>query len=270
MSKQKKIKDYRQQFINQGYAIVENVLTTEEAEEGSLILLDKIRPESPESYAGVWGTRRQLKRPQHSIPEIARLATHPKLLEIVSNLIDGSFRLTDEPLPIVTFPGNVCGCLKDGNWRGHTDGLSRIPFLEREGKAVSIWLTLADIEPSGGATTLIPDSHWFIEKMAVDPEFRAKKERNNTYTTEDNLDGLDWNPKEITLKAGGIFFFNDQAIHSASDNLLRQPRLICAYGFTKRGNQAEELSARQSIHERFNSDHLETMDDQMKRLIGLV
>ena len=106
--------------------------------------------------------------------------------------------------------------------------------------------------------------------MAVDPEFRAKKERNNTYTTEDNLDGLDWNPKEITLKAGGIFFFNDQAIHSASDNLLRQPRLICAYGFTKRGNQAEELSARQGIHKRFNSDHLEIMDDQMKRLIGLV
>ena len=270
MPKQKKIKDYRQQFINQGYAIVENVLTTEEAEEGSLILLDKIRPESPESYAGIWGTRRQLKRPQHSIPEIARWATHPKLLEIVSNLIDGSFRLTDEPLPIVTFPGKVCGCLKDGNWRGHTDGLSRIPFLEREGKAVSIWLTLADIEPSGGATTLIPGSHWLIEKMAVDPEFRAKKERNNTYTTEDNLDGLDWNPKEITLKAGGIFFFNDQAIHSASDNLLRQPRLICAYGFTKRGNQEEELSARQGIHKRFNSDHLEIMDDQMKRLIGLV
>ena len=42
MSKQKKIKDYRQQFINQGYAIVENVLTTEEVEEGSIMLLDKI------------------------------------------------------------------------------------------------------------------------------------------------------------------------------------------------------------------------------------
>ena len=58
MPKQKKIKDYRQKFINQGYAIVENVLTTEEVEEGSIMLLDKIRPESPESYAGIWGTRR--------------------------------------------------------------------------------------------------------------------------------------------------------------------------------------------------------------------
>ena len=76
--------------------------------------------------------------------------------------------------------------------------------------------------------------------------------------------------KEITLKAGGVFFFNDQAIHSASDNLLQQPRFVCAYGFTKIENQEEELSARQTIHERFNSDHLEMMDHQMKQLIGLV
>ena len=36
------------------------------------------------------------------------------------------------------------------------------------------------------------------------------------------------------------------------------------------GNQEEELSARQTIHERFNSDHLEMMNHQMKQLIGLV
>ena len=270
MSKQKKIKDYRQQFIDQGYTIVENVLTIEEAKEGAAILLDKIRPESPESYAGIWGTRRQLKTPDHSIPEIARFATHPKLLEVVSHMIDGPFRLTAEPLPIVTFPGKVCGCVKDGNWRGHTDGLSRVPFLESEGKAASIWLAGADIEASGGATTLVPGSHRLIEKMAADPEFRAVKEKNNTYIAEDNLDGLNWNPKEITLKAGGVFFFNDQAIHSASDNLRQQPRLICAYGFTKKGTQEEELTARQTIHGRFNSNHLEIMGDQMKQLIGLM
>ena len=38
--------------------------------------------------------------------------------------------------------------------------------------------------------------------MAADPEFRAK-----SYTAEDNLDGLNWNPQEITLKAGGVFSF---------------------------------------------------------------
>ena len=105
------------------------------------------------------------------------------------------------------------------------------PFLENEGKTASIWLTFADIESSGGATTLIPGSHCFIEKMAVDPEFRAIKEENNTYAAEDNLDGLNWNPKEITLKAGGVFFFNDQTIDSASGNLLQQPRLVCVYGY---------------------------------------
>ena len=31
---------------------------TEEVEEGSIMLLDKIRPGSPESYVCIWGTRR--------------------------------------------------------------------------------------------------------------------------------------------------------------------------------------------------------------------
>ena len=51
---------------------------------------------------------------------------------------------------------------------------------------------------------------------------------------------------------------------------MQQPRFVCAYGFTKIGNQEEELSVRQTIHERFNSDHLEMMDHQMKQLLGLV
>ena len=76
----KNITDYRQHFIDHGYAIVENVLTTEQAREGAAILQDRIRPQCPESYAHIWGTRRQLKTPQHSIPEIAHWALHPKLL----------------------------------------------------------------------------------------------------------------------------------------------------------------------------------------------
>ena len=270
MSKQKKIKDYRQQFINQGHAIVENVLTIKEAKKGAAILLDKIRPESPESYAHIWGTRRQLKTPQHSIPEIAQFATHPKLLEVISHMIDGPFRLNTEPIPIVTFSGKVCGCLKDGNWRGHTDGFSDSPFLEREGSFANAWLTFADIEPSGGAMTVIPGSHYLIERAAVDPQFRAEKEENNVYTAKENLDGLDWNPEEVTLKAGGVFFYDGQLVHSASDNLLQQPRLVCAYTFIQKGGQEKELNARRAIHERFNPNHLKVMDDQMKQLVGLV
>jgi len=52
-------------------------------------------------------------------------------------MIDGSFRLLAEPIPVVTFFREVCGCLKNGNWRSHTDGFSNAPFLERE-KEVSL------------------------------------------------------------------------------------------------------------------------------------
>jgi len=185
-------------------------------------------------------------------------------------MIDGSFRLSAEPIPVVTFFGKVCGCLKNGNWRSHTDGFSNTPFLEREGSFANAWLTFADIEPSGGAMTAVPGSHYLIEKAAADPQFRAEKEKNNAYTAKDNLDGLDWNPEEIALKAGGVFFYDGQVIHSASDNLRQQPRLVCLYNFTQKGNQEKELNARQTIHERLNSDHLKMMDDQMKQLVGLV
>ena len=266
----KNITDYRQHFIDHGYAIVENVLTTEQAREGAAILQDRIRPQCPESYAHIWGTRRQLKTPQHSIPEIARWALHPKLLLLVSHMIDGPFRLNTEPIPIVTFPGKVCGCLKNGDWRGHTDGFSNSPFLEREGRFANLWLTFADIEPMGGAMTVIPGSHYWIETSVANPQFRAEKENNNSYTAEENLDGLDWNPQEVTLQAGGVFFYEGQVIHSASDNLLPQPRLVCAYTFIQKGEPEEERNARQTTHQRFNSDHLNVMDDQMKQLVGLI
>ena len=122
----------------------------------------------------------------------------------------------------------------------------------------------------GGAMTVIPGSHYWIETAVANPQFRAEKENNNSYTAEENLDGLDWNPQEVTLQAGGVFFYEGQVIHSASDNLLPQPRLVCAYTFIQKGELEEEINARQTIHRRFNSDHLNVMDDQMKQLVGLI
>ena len=118
--------------------------------------------------------------------------------------------------------------------------------------------------------TVIPSSHYLIERAAVDPQFRAEKEENNVYTAKENLDGLDWNPEEVTLKAGGVFFYDGQLVHSASDNLLQQPRLVCTYTFIQKGGQEKELNARRTIHERFNPNHLKVMDDQMKQLVGLM
>ena len=125
-------------------------------------------------------------------------------------MIDGPFRLSAEPIPVTTFSGKVCGNLKSRNWRGHTDGFSNTPFLEREGSFANAWLTFADIEPSGGAMTAVPGSHYLIEKAASEPKFRAEKEKDNLYTAENNLEELDWNPKEIVLKAGGVFSMMDR------------------------------------------------------------
>ena len=87
--------------------------------------------------------------------------------------------------------------------------------------------------------TAIPSSHYLIEKAIAEPKFRAEKD--NVYTAGNNLEELDWNPEEIVLKAGGVFFYEGQVIHSASDNMMQQPRLVCLYNFTQKGDREKEV-----------------------------
>ena len=89
--------------------------------------------------------------------------------------------------------------------------------------------------------TAIPGSHYLIEKAIAEPKFRAEKEKDNVYTAGNNLEELDWNPEEIVLKAGGVFFYEGQVIHSASDNMTQQPRLVCLYNFTQKGDREKEV-----------------------------
>ena len=47
------IKDFRQQFIDQGYTTLENVLTTEEAKEGANTLVGHIKDLHPNAWEGI-------------------------------------------------------------------------------------------------------------------------------------------------------------------------------------------------------------------------
>jgi len=58
MSEQKKLRTIASNLLIKVTQSLRMFLPHEEVEEGNIMLLDKIRPESPESYAGIWGTRR--------------------------------------------------------------------------------------------------------------------------------------------------------------------------------------------------------------------
>ena len=80
MSKQKKIKDYRQQFIDQGYTIVENVLTVEEAKKVRPFCLTKFDL-SPRSFVPIYGEYAgNLKHLNIVFLKLINFATLPKIL----------------------------------------------------------------------------------------------------------------------------------------------------------------------------------------------
>jgi hypothetical protein len=256
----------RQELYEKGYTIVRNVFTKEEAARGAEILLSKITPETPGSFAhNEWGTRRQLRIPQNYIPEMDEYACNENLLAVVGELIEGPFKLGMEPIPCVTFTGKVAGSIHDGNWAGHVDGFPPCTQAEREGTFASGWIAFLDIEPRGGGMTILPGSHHWVEKAIQDPEFRKQKEERNSYGQHENLPGLEWNPVEITCKAGDVFFNNGDAIHNASDNQLETPRTVCmcSYSSTTFGTKEEDAP----LEERFNSEHLEIADERFKKLI---
>ena len=59
--------------------------------------------------------------------------------------------------------------------------------------------------------TAIPGSHYLIETAIKNPQFRAEKKKNNSYTAENNLAELDYSqPQEITFQAGGVFSTMDR------------------------------------------------------------
>ena len=120
---------------------------------------------------------------------------------------------------------------------------------------------------NGGCFTTIPGSQFWIEEMIKDREFRRRKEADadNRYEESENLPGLDWNPVEVTCKAGDIFFYNPHSIHNASDNHLDAPRVTCTFHYSSIKNVAKEV-VQSSVEQRFNLEHLKTADERFKRL----
>ena len=101
MSKQN-IKDYRQQFIDQGYAIVENVLTPKEAKKGPPFCSTRFT-QNRQSLTPISGEHGDNSKCLSMVFLESLDLPHPKLLEVISNMIDNPFRLSAEPIPVVTF-----------------------------------------------------------------------------------------------------------------------------------------------------------------------
>ncbi|MCX5659687.1 MAG: phytanoyl-CoA dioxygenase family protein [Planctomycetota bacterium] len=257
----------REAFDRDGYCVVADLLDAATVASGRAAIERLITPTTPESITYIWGTRRQTRTPEVFIPELDAIALEPRVLDAVAAMIDGPFRLGGTPIVTVTFRGKVSGNVQDDNWCGHLDGLPAEPFEKIAHQRASLWLAMADIAPTGGAMTVVPGSHRHVHRrVATDPAWVERRRKDNQYTRQNGIEGMDWNPVEITCKAGDGFFYYGHSVHSASDNRLEQTRIIATYNFVSREAFPPTPEA---LAKEFSKEHLAGMSPRMREAVGV-
>jgi hypothetical protein len=256
----------RESFDEDGYGIAPALLDADAILRGRLAIERFVTPQTPESVAHIWGTRRQTRTPEAFIPELDEFAYHPRVLDAVSQMLDGPFRLESTPIVVVTFTGVVCGDIQTSNWLGHLDGVPTEPFEKIAHAKCSLWVSFADIETMGGAMVVVPGSHRHVHRRALsDPAWAEYRCRDNLYTRQYNIEGMPWNPVEITCNAGDGFFYHGHSVHSASDNHRQQARIVALYNYATL--ESSPASA-ESLAKSFSAKHLESMSPPMRKTVG--
>ena len=163
---------------------------------------------------------------------------HPRLIELVGQLLDGPVRPYDFRWPRLARPGEGCGY--------HCDG----PYMSRgTDRHLSIWTPIADIKPHEGGLMILEDSH-------TNPEL------HDGYLKMDaDRDGLVWlddDPQRVqarygarwlttTYAPGDILVFSMNTLHGAFDN--RSPERRC-----RLSTDSRYLVAGETPDPRWNTD----------------
>lgn len=251
-------------YNEQGYCVVPGLLDAPLVARGRAAIERTVKPDAPKEVVHIWGTRLQTMIPEVFIPELDEVAWQPRVLAAAEAMIGGPVRLSETPIVVVTYQGKVCGSVRGGNWIGHLDGVPSEPFEKIGRRRASLWIAFADIEPDGGAMTVVPGSHKHVHRrVATDPAWVKYRTECNEYSAENNIEGMPWNPVEITCKAGDGFFYYGHSIHSASDNSRPQPRIVALYNYVSATGTPMPGDPRASG---FSKKHIESMSPRMREI----
>ncbi len=164
--------------------------------------------------------------------------------------------------PLVTFPR------ADGRWEV-PHGEWHIDLFVISGNAlpcVKLLALLTDVEPRGGGSLIVTGSHRLAMQLAAergvacDPlrsaDLRTRLERRSPWfqalwsreggdargrqLMEEGacVDGIDLRVIEVSGKAGDVFVMHPYALHAASPNVRREPRMMLGQQVNRRGTAA--------------------------------
>jgi len=178
-----------------GYAVVESILSVEEAADvraGLRDVLDRT-PTGRNDFEG-FSTRR-IYALFAKTRAFDALALHPLLLQVLDDVLGPSYQLS-APTGIEIGPGEKAQVL-------HTDdGIYPLPRPHPEVVLNSMW-ALDDFTEANGATRVVPGSHRWTDRRPVDPD--------ETVT--------------VTMPAGSVLFILGSLWHGGGANRTERTRL---------------------------------------------
>jgi ectoine hydroxylase-related dioxygenase (phytanoyl-CoA dioxygenase family) len=223
-------------FEEQGYLVVENILSPEEVQECqeeikrlhelAVELEAKGDPASHyfqrEPYAKGANREdglpvlRKIESTRRFSDLFRRLAAHPKLVKVLKNLLNSEdlllFRSTLMLKP--AFHGSVHGLHQDSAyWPMEPPSL------------VTLSIALNDTSPENGCFRIIPQSHkWGMQEWG-----RIAREQDEALTDRKDVDIS--GQIEVPLKAGSALFFHSLLVHGSGPNKSPNPRNTALYAY---------------------------------------
>ena len=229
-------------FLKHGWIKLSNCFTREQSEELTSNLWTRLGM-SPTDKS-TWHTER-INMPSHNTFAANEVA--PKAWDAICDLVGGEDRIADYNRTwndgfIVNFgtsegDGQDIGGQDLPGW--HVDGDFFVHYLDSPEQGLLVIPLWTDINPGGGGTFICPDAipkiakHLYDHPEGVSPRMKPRSE-NPTFEGESSLqffcDIAKSMPKdsfiEATGKVGDVYLLHPLMLHSASNNKLRQLRVI--------------------------------------------
>lgn len=260
-----------ERFFEDGYLLVEGVLSREEAAAFGRAVLDLVPrdltvPAPWDAYAGRLKPYRASaaggRDDCFDTPELLPLFCNRRLYEVAAQLLDSpALRIFDGSVGITM--RNLSDPAAARSQRLHVD--ASVPnevdhFLgTREELQVGGCYYLTDVEPGGGAIHVVPGGHRFVEETA-----RAAEGGRHLHDNWKDIPGLE--SVEVTGKAGDFALLHHLMPHAASHNRLPRARLAVFFRYVRVDHPYGDPKLRQRS---YSDAQLAQIDGLGRRLLGL-
>ena len=252
----------RAQFERDGFAFVHDVLSADEIDIFAPIFSQHLPPDKePPGIPDAGLNGRKTLISDYTDPRLSNLAGHPRLIDVVEQLIGPHFLIQTTSAPVITYKSPPGAERFDLGY--HVDWPNKPP-KPHDDRHLNCALHFSTVESSGGALMICPGSHHLVEKSLGNPELRQLMLDQNF----NDFPGLP-EPQEVCVPAGTAVFFHSFLVHDRSENMLDVPRRVLFTHYKGFDDTDQRSDWAANAEERFAKHQVATMDERLLALCGL-